>query len=80
MNGNMKFKDTIQNYDIGVAGKIKGDGLFDFNSNNGYDGGGKGVLSGDKLQNANGDFGFKETDIITSQTNNINGKFETSKK
>lgn len=79
MDGNLKFKDNTQNYDIGVAGKVKGDGSFDFNSNNGYDGGGKGALSGDKLQNANGDFGFKETDIISNQVNNIDGKFETSK-
>ncbi len=79
MDGNMKFQDTVQNYDVDVAGKVKGDGSFDFNSNNGYDGGGKGALSGDKLQNANGDFGFKETDIITNQVNNIDGKFETTK-
>jgi len=80
MDGNMKFKDSVQNYDVDVAGKIKGNGSFDFNSNNGYDGGGKGTLSGDKLQNANGNFGFKETDIITNQVNSIDGKFETSKK
>jgi len=80
MDGNLKFKDSVQNYDVDVAGKIKGDGSFDFNSNNGYDGGGKGSLSGDKLQNANGDFGFKETDFTTNKVNNINGKFETRKK
>ena len=80
VDGTMKFQDNVQNYDIGVAGKVKGDGSFDFNSNNGYDGGGQGDLSGDQLQNANGSFGFKETDIISNEVNNIDGKFETTKK
>ncbi len=79
MNGNMKFNDAQKSYDIDVGGKIKGDGSFNFNSNNGYDGGGAGDLSGNKLQNANGNFGFKEIDINTKQTNNIDGKFETIK-
>ena len=80
MDGNMKFQDSVQAYDVDVAGKIKGDGNFDFNSNNGYDGGGAGELSGDKLENANGNFGFAETDIMSKEVNHIDGKFETSKK
>ncbi|HIP47051.1 MAG TPA: hypothetical protein EYG95_05780 [Campylobacterales bacterium] len=80
MDGNIQFNDMVQDYDIDVAGKIQGDGSFDFNSNNGYDGGGEGTLSGDKLENANGTFGFHETDIMSEEINNIDGKFETSKK
>ena len=80
MNGNMKFNDEVSNYDIDIAGRIKGDGSFNFNSNDGYNGGGKGTFNGDKLQNANGSFGFKEIDIVTNEVNNIDGKFETSRK
>ncbi len=79
MNGNMKFNDSVQDYDIDIAGKIKGDGKFNFNSINGYDGGGTGKLSGEKLQNANGNFGFSEEDMITKEVNKIDGKFETSR-
>lgn len=79
MSGNMKFNDTVLDYDVGIAGKIKGDGTFDFNSNNGYDGGGAGELSGEKLQNANGNFGFSEEDMITKEVNKIDGKFETNR-
>lgn len=79
MSGNMKFDDSVQDYDVDVAGKLKGDGSFDFNSNNGYDGGGAGELSGDELQNANGNFGFSEEDMITKEKNKIDGKFETSR-
>lgn len=80
MDGNMKFQDSVQEYDVDLAGKVKGDGSFDFNSNNGYDGGGEGTLSGDKLENANGRFGFSETDIMSKEVNQIDGKFETSKR
>jgi len=78
MDGNMKFDDGTNNYDVDVAGKIEGDGSFGFNSNNGYDGGGQGALSGENLEHANGDFAFSEKNIVDDSTNEIKGNFETT--
>jgi hypothetical protein len=47
-------------------------------SNNGYDGGGKGDLSGEALENAKGDFAFSERDIVSGDLNEITGKFEAT--
>ncbi len=80
MQGNMKFRDEVQDYDIDVAGRVKADGSFDFNSQNGYDGGGSGVLEGEQYENANGGFDFQERDIQTqTPLNRIEGKFETTR-
>ena len=79
VEGNLKFDDPVQNYDIDVAGHVKGDGSFDFNSQNGYDGGGKGKLEGKKYENANGDFRFEEKTFFNLKKNTIEGKFETSR-
>ncbi len=80
MRGKMKFKDNREDYNIKIDGKVRGSGDFNFNSNNGYDGGGKGKLSGDRYQNANGDFNFKESDFATGRTTNqIDGKFQTKR-
>jgi hypothetical protein len=77
--GNIHVEDAKDHvHDIEVSGKIRGDGHFDFNSNNGYNGGGKGALSGAALEHANGDFGF--TDMgLSGRVNKINGQFETTK-
>jgi hypothetical protein len=69
-------KDQV--HDIEISGKIRGNGAFDFNSNNGYSGGGKGALSGATLEHANGDFGFSDIDL-SGRVNQISGKFETTK-
>ena len=80
MQGNMKFQDSVQDYDIDVAGRVKADGSFDFNSQNGYDGGGKGALEGEQYEHANGSFDFQERDIHTqTPINTIEGKFETER-
>jgi hypothetical protein len=76
--GSIHVEDTKANvHDIEVAGKIRENGTFDFNSNNGYNGGGKGSLVGDALEHANGDFGFSEMDL-SGKANQIQGKFETT--
>ena len=77
MDGDMKFKDAVSDYAIKVDGKLQGDGHFDFNANNGYDGGGSGTLSGEKLEHANGDIHFVEKQLDGS-SNAINAKFETT--
>jgi len=79
VEGNLRFDDPVQNYDIDVAGHVKGDGSFAFNSQNGYDGGGKGKLEGNKYENANGDFRFEEKTFFNLKKNIIEGKFETSR-
>ena len=80
MEGNMKFADTIQQYDIDIAGRVKDDATFDFNSQNGYNGGGNGLLSGEKYEQANGSFSFEEEDLFNQHTNKIEGEFETRRK
>ncbi len=79
VNGNIRFQDDIQTYDIDVAGHVKGDGSFEFNSQNGYDGNGKGALSGKQYENANGDFHFEEKEFFNLRKNIIEGKFETTR-
>jgi len=76
MDGDIRFNDSVSDYDIKVDGKLKGDGSFNFNSHNGYDGGGRGTLSGDNLEHANGDMHFIEQRLDGS-TNNIDADFET---
>ncbi|HHD72562.1 MAG TPA: hypothetical protein ENL02_01390 [Epsilonproteobacteria bacterium] len=80
MDGKLQFEDTVQQYDIDVAGRVKQDGSFDFNSQNGYDGGGKGALEGEKYEHANGSFDFEEKDLFNQHSNKIQGKFETNRK
>ncbi len=80
MDGKLKFEDNIQQYDISIAGKVKDDGTFSFNSINGYDGGGKGKIEGDKFEHANGEMNFAEQDLFSQKINNIEGKFETTLK
>jgi len=76
--GSIHLEDAKANvHDIDIAGKIKDNGTFDFNSNNGYNGGGKGSLSGEVLEHANGDFGFSEVDL-SGKANQIQGTFETT--
>jgi hypothetical protein len=80
VDGNLKFEDRLQRYDIQVGGRIRSDATFDFNSQNGYSGGGYGKLSGEKLQNANGGFDFNENDLQSDMLiNHIEGKFETTR-
>ena len=81
VDGHLKFEDPAQQYDIKVGGKVHNDATFDINAQNGYNGKGSGTLSGDKLKNANGDFDFSEHDLHTdTQTNHLQGKFETQRK
>jgi hypothetical protein len=80
MQGNMRFQDDVQNYDIDVAGRVKADGSFRFNSQNGYDGGGEGSLHAEAYKHADGSFDFQERDIHTKlPINNIKGRFETER-
>jgi hypothetical protein len=80
VDGNLKFEDNLQRYDIQVGGRIRSDATFDFNSQNGYSGGGYGKLSGEKLENANGAFDFNENDLHTDMLiNHIEGKFEATR-
>jgi len=79
MDGDIKFNDSASDYDIKVNGKLKKDGSFDFNSHNGYDGGGRGELSGKKLEHANGDMHFVEK-RLDGNINKIDAKFETTHK
>ncbi len=78
MDGSLKFEDKVQQYDISVAGKVKDDGSFSFNSVNGYDGGGKGKIEGERFEHANGEMNFVEQDLFSKKENNIEGKFETT--
>ncbi len=82
VKGDVKFRDSSQkHYDIGVAGKAKGDGSFDFAPKGGYEGKGSGNLHGEKLEKASGDFNFKERDLASKKViNNIEGKFEAKRK
>ncbi len=76
--GNMHIEDTQANqHDIAVSGKVQGDGNFDLNSKQGYDGGAQGSLQGERLQHANGDFNFQEQEI-GGEKNTISGSFETT--
>jgi hypothetical protein len=80
LNGELKFNDTKTNYDIEVAGKVREDGSFNFSTKDGYYGGGKGKLDGQKFEHANGDFSFSEKDGNNQKVfNQIDGKFETSR-
>ena len=79
MQGDMRFSDPVQQYDIEVGGSVKEDGSFDFNSQNGYDGGGNGKISGEKYEHANGRFDFQEHDLFGQHTNEIRGEFETKR-
>jgi len=79
VNGNIQFQDDVQAYDIDVAGQVKDDGSFEFNSQNGYDGNGGGKLSGKQYEHANGDFHFEEKEFFNLRKNIIEGKFETTK-
>ncbi len=77
MDGDLKFEDTKREYDIKVDGKVRGDGSFNFASSNGYNGNGNGRLSGEALEHANGDIGFREKNLDGS-INKIDAKFETT--
>ncbi len=79
MQGKMQFQDNIQQYDIDVGGKLKEDATFDFNSQNGYNGGGHGELTGEQYDKASGDFHFEEEDLFSQHVNKIDGKFEAEK-
>ncbi len=80
MQGDLKFQDNIQQYDIKVGGKVHDDASFDFNSQNGYNGQGSGKLEGEGLKNANGSFDFSENDLHTNTViNHIQGNFETKR-
>ena len=79
MDGDLKFSDQTTQHNIDVEGSINNNGSFDFNSANGYDGGGDGALSGDKFEHANGGFKFTETDVNNpDEIKVIEGKFETT--
>jgi len=80
VSGNMKFADPVQQYDVQVGGRVENDGRFNFNSQNGYDGGGEGKLEGENYAHANGQFDFQEQDLFNQQNNKIKGKFETTRK
>ena len=79
MGGDLKFGDQTTQHDIDIEGSMNSNGSFDFNSANGYDGGGDGALSGDKFEHANGGFKFTETDVNNlDEIKVIEGKFETT--
>ncbi|RUM65757.1 MAG: hypothetical protein DSZ05_05535 [Sulfurospirillum sp.] len=80
MQGNIQFHDNVEQYNIDVGGKLKEDATFDFNSRNGYDGGGHGKLEGTKYEQANGTFHFEEKEFFNLHTNKIDGKFEADLK
>ncbi len=80
MDGNMKFEDPIKRHDISVEGKVKDDGTFNFNSVNGYDGGGKGKIEANGYKKANAKIDFEEKDLFTQKSNFIKAKLETTLK
>ncbi len=81
LDGHLKFEDNIRAYNIDIGGHIRDDATFNFNSQNGYNGGGSGALHGEQLQNADGTFDFTENDIHTDQViNHIEGEFEARRR
>ena len=80
MQGNIRFQDPYQKYDIQTGGKLHDDASFNFNAQNGYDGGGAGKLEGAKYDKASGSFHFEEKEFFNLHTNEIDGKFEAERK
>ncbi len=82
MQGKMKFQDdSKRDYDIGVEGRVHGDGGFKFHPGNGLEGGGSGRLKGEEYRKADGSFRFEERDLMNQKRlNQIDANFETTRK